>query len=232
MSCGWMALSQAVCTQARKTYILKQLSISARRVIIWQSIKILIWSLYISTVTCTYPLNSDKITSSLCTQANKDTYVHTPVHVECCRFVLLYVRKVKYNLSVQTTMHSACEGAAWVHVCNRSHTHTVEFTVKHSHSPSPHFQQSLVCSRPPTNNTLSHVAVADAEGSNLLSSASLLHSLFTLASPTSLLVLFLSASIRFHFSPISSHYKFIVCRRGWLKWCADSSELPAWWRVL
>ncbi len=108
----WMvAPSQAVCTQARKTYILKQLSISAWRVIIWQSIKILIKSLYISTVTCTYPPNSDKITASLCTQANKHVSAptHKCMHVNGFMQVLLFV-----YLHMQSNKNSARRQACTV----------------------------------------------------------------------------------------------------------------------
>lgn len=123
-----LALSQAVCTQAKKTYTLKQLSISAWRVIIWQSVKILIKSLCKSTVTCAYPLNSDKVTASLCTQANRYTSVHTCTCI--CSTIYVWLKRNTVCKQIRAHLLYSMNG------CNL--TQTVQSTVKQSHSSSPH----------------------------------------------------------------------------------------------
>lgn len=70
--------------RTRLLAVVKQSPVSARGVAIGQFIKISIKSLSISTVTCTYPLCGDKITASLCTQANKQS-VHALVHGQARR---------------------------------------------------------------------------------------------------------------------------------------------------
>lgn len=97
--------SQPSCLHTSQENIhIEALSISAWRVIIWQSVKILIKSLCISTVTCTYPLNSDKVTVSLCTQASRYTSVHTCtcMWTAACRFYHICIVKKKHCVQTYT----------------------------------------------------------------------------------------------------------------------------------
>lgn len=142
-------------------------------------------------------------------------------------------------------------------LCTGNHTHTHTYTQCSLLSNTVtvyilNSQQSPVCFKPQTNNTLLHTVVIDTDDIWTVLWLSAPHPLTLLPSyPHSLVIrpcVFLSSSFPFHSLlslvlvvcliffllslPGCSHYKFIACCHGWLKWWAYSSELPAWWRVL
>lgn len=142
-------------------------------------------------------------------------------------------------------------------LCTGNHTHThvytVQFTVKHGHSLYPQLS-TITCLFQTTNkqHTAPHgghwhrrhlnrpLALSSSPSypltllPSLFSHPPLCFPLFFLSFPLSPLPCSRCLSDFFFLLslPGCSHYKFIACCHGWLKWWAYSSELPAWWRVL